>query len=83
MKCLICKHGETNPGVVTVTLERDGSTLVFKEVEAEVCENCGESYLDKATTARLLQAADEATRHGVQVEVRTLNNGEPVAPFVT
>jgi hypothetical protein len=23
MKCVICKHGETKPGLVTVTLERD------------------------------------------------------------
>jgi len=79
MNCLICKQGETQNGTVTVTLERDGATLVFKNVEAEVCVNCGEAYLDEATTARLLQAADEAARRGVQVEVRTLRNGAPVA----
>lgn len=79
MNCLICKHGETHPGVVTVTLERDGATLVFKQVEAEVCENCGEAYVDEEVTARLLGAANEAARQGVQVEVRTLTNGEPAA----
>lgn len=77
MNCLICKHGETQNGAVTVTLERDGATLVFKNVEAEVCVNCGEAYLDEATTARLLRAADESARQGVQVEVRTLMNGAP------
>ncbi len=75
MNCLICKHGETHPGVVTVTLERGGATLVFKKVEAEVCENCGEAYLDEAVTTRLLGTADAAARQGVQVEVRTLANG--------
>ena len=79
MNCLICKQGETQPGVVTVTLERGNATLVFKNVEAEVCANCGEAYLDEATTRRLLQAADEAAQQGVQVEVRTLTHGASVA----
>jgi len=32
MTCVICKHGETTQGTTTVTLEKDGSTIVFKEV---------------------------------------------------
>lgn len=70
MKCVICKHGETHPATTTVTLERGGMTLVFKGVPAQVCQNCGEAYLDDATTAHLLAAADEAARAGVQVTVR-------------
>ncbi|MCA9913998.1 MAG: type II toxin-antitoxin system MqsA family antitoxin, partial [Anaerolineae bacterium] len=34
MKCVICKQGDTRPGTVTVTLERGGTTLVFKNVPA-------------------------------------------------
>jgi len=45
-------------------------TLVFKRVPAQVCENCGEAYLDEATTAHLLATAQEAARAGVQVDVR-------------
>lgn len=70
MKCVICKHGETQPGTTTVTLEREGMTLVFKNVPAQVCENCGEAYLDEATTARLLATAKDAAHAGVQVDVR-------------
>jgi len=70
MKCVICKHGETHPGTTTVTLEREGMTLVFKRVPAQVCENCGEAYLDEATTAHVLATAQEAARAGVQVDVR-------------
>lgn len=51
MKCVICKNGEIKPGTVTVTLEGGGSTLVFKNVPAQVCENCGEAYVDEAITA--------------------------------
>lgn len=70
MKCVICKHGETRPGTTTITFERDGMTLVFKRVPARICQNCGEAYLDEATTARLLVTAEEAARAGVQVDVR-------------
>jgi len=70
MKCIVCKEGETKSGKATVTLEKDGATLVFKGVPAQVCANCGEEYLDQEITARLLQSAEEAARSGVQVEIR-------------
>ena len=71
MKCVICRHGVTRPGKVSVTLERGPVTIVMKGVPAEVCENCGEQYVDEETTARLLAEADEAAESGVEVEVRT------------
>lgn len=70
MKCVICKVGETRPGKTTVTLERDGTTLVVKGVPASICTNCGEEYVDEETTAQLLQSAEEAVRARVQVDVR-------------
>ena len=70
MKCVICKYGETRPGKATVTLERDGATLVIKGVPAEVCSNCGEEYVSEDTTARLLKSAEEAVKAGVKVDVR-------------
>ncbi len=70
MRCPVCKQGEIRRGLVTVTLERDNAVLVFKRVPAEVCEVCGEEYVDEETTARLLATAEEAVRAGVQVDVR-------------
>ncbi|RJQ32238.1 MAG: type II toxin-antitoxin system MqsA family antitoxin [Actinobacteria bacterium] len=70
MKCLVCKQDETKPGKVTVTLERGKTTLVVKEVPAQVCANCGEEYVDDETTQRLLKIAEEAAKSGVQVDVR-------------
>ena len=71
MKCILCKHGETNPGSATVTLTRDDMTLIVKDVPASVCDNCGEEYVESEITARLLETAESAARDGVQVEVRT------------
>ena len=70
MKCAICKQGETQRGTATITLEREKTTLVFKDVPADVCAVCGEEYIDEATTSKLLKAAEEAARSGVQVDVR-------------
>jgi YgiT-type zinc finger domain-containing protein len=70
MKCVVCRHGETQPGQTTVTLERDAMTLVVKRVPARVCDNCGEEYVDQGIATRLLQAAEQAAVAGVQVEVR-------------
>lgn len=70
MKCVICKVGETSPGVTTVTLERNGAVLVFKKTPARVCGNCGEVYVEEEVTRGLLQEADAAVRAGVQVDVR-------------
>ena len=70
MKCVICKNGETVPGTTSILLERDKTTLVFKNVPADVCQNCGEGYMDEETTDRLLQMAEEAIKLGVQVDIR-------------
>lgn len=70
MKCVICKHGKTVPARVSVTLERGASTLVFKLVPADVCDNCGEQYVSEETTRRLLREAERAVGAGVQVEIR-------------
>jgi len=70
VKCQICKNGETRTSTTTVTLERDASTLVFKHVPADVCEVCGESYVDEATTSRLLEQFETAVDQGVEVDVR-------------
>jgi hypothetical protein len=57
-----------------VTLERHGTILVFTKVSADVCEVCGEEYVDEhvdvPTATRLLAAAEENVRTGVQVDVR-------------
>lgn len=70
MKCMICKHGETKKGTTTVTLEKDNSTIVFKEVPAHICDNCGEKYVDGSVTKELLKKAREIVKNGVEVDIR-------------
>ena len=70
MKCVICKHGNTTEGTTTVTLERGSSTIVFKDVPALICDNCGEKYVDDTTTKDLLLKANELIKNGTEVDIR-------------
>jgi len=70
MRCVICKQADVEPGTATVTLERDGMTLVVKHVAARVCPNCGEEHVNEDAAARLVETAEQAARSGVQVDVR-------------
>lgn len=62
MKCIVCHHGETQPGATTATFHRDGQTLVVNEVPAEVCENCGEAYIAEEITEEILRIVAEARK---------------------
>ena len=69
MMCALCKHGETGPGKVTVTLQRGQTTVIIKDVPAEVCENCGEYYLDESITEHVLSMAEEGVKKNAEVEI--------------
>ena len=69
MECVICKNGTTRKGKVTVTLERNGSIIAIKDVPAQVCQNCGEYFLDATMTAEVLRRAEQAVEKGTEVQV--------------
>jgi YgiT-type zinc finger domain-containing protein len=70
MKCVICQYGDTEPGTTTVTLTRDETTIVIRNVPEQICTICGEEYVDAVTGKRLSQIAERAVDEGVQVDVR-------------
>lgn len=70
MKCSLCKTGETQTGKTTVTLERAGCVVVIRDVPAEICDNCGEYYLDEVTTRRVYGSAEQSFDRHVEVEIQ-------------
>ena len=69
LECQLCKHGSTSSGMVTVTLQKGDTTVIIKGVPAEICENCGEYYLDENTTKQVLSMAQEAVKNRAEVEI--------------
>ena len=69
MKCAICRKRRNVRGHITVLLERKETTLVFKNVPAQICENCGEEYLASDTNNDLLKKAKEAVARGVDFQM--------------
>ncbi len=69
MKCQLCKNGRTEKGRVTVTLERGSTVVLIKNVPADICENCGEFYLDEETTYKILAKAENAAKNNAEVEI--------------
>jgi len=69
VKCVICRQGETHPGMIVVTLQRGETTVILKGVPAEVCDNCGEYYLSEQITGSVLERAELAAQKGVEVEI--------------
>jgi len=67
--CLLCKHGATHPGTTTVTLERGRTVVVIRDVPANICENCGEYYLDSSVTQEVYQRAEAAVARNTEVEI--------------
>jgi len=70
MKCVICHQGETRPGTATLVLERDGRTVIVKHVPAQVCENCGEEYVEEVAAAAALDSAEHAVAEGADFVIR-------------
>ena len=73
MECVICKNGKTYDGITTVTLEKDNSVIVIKEVPANICDNCGHYYLSEESASKVLALAWETAQKGIEIEVARFN----------
>jgi len=67
--CNICKTGKLSEGRTTVTLQRGETTVVIKDVPAQVCDNCGEYYLSEEMTGQVLGMAEAVVSKGAEVEI--------------
>jgi YgiT-type zinc finger domain-containing protein len=69
MKCVTCKTGNLTDGMATIMHEKDETMIVFKNVPALVCDQCGESYTDRDVTAKLLQIVKDEAAKGKELEL--------------
>jgi YgiT-type zinc finger domain-containing protein len=69
MKCVICKTGDTRLGTATVTRQRGETTVLIKDVPAEVCGTCGEYDLDDEVARKVYGQAQDAVNRHTEVEI--------------
>jgi YgiT-type zinc finger domain-containing protein len=70
MICTICKTGETEAAMTTMTFERDGSVIVFKDVPCMKCNQCGEIYLEEETSVKLLEELNNVVKYAGEVSIQ-------------
>jgi len=78
-QCPMCPAGTLREATTTLTMERGDATVVFKDVPADVCDTCGEAYLDQGVSADVYEQAEEAVEDGVQFDVRQWKNPQKAA----
>lgn len=71
MRCIVCKHGETESGVTTLSVDRGGHVVVIRSVPADVCSTCGEEYLSAEVMKTLEAEVEQSERAGIEVAVRS------------
>ena len=69
MTCPLRRMGEMKAGHTTVVLTRGDATVVFKQVPAMVCDDCGDYFFDEKTTIDVYQRAEQAFTTGQEVAI--------------
>ena len=69
--CALC-GGIRRAGRVSHSVDLGATVVVVRNVEAQVCEQCGEAWFDDATVQQLERIVHEARARGVEVEVVSL-----------
>lgn len=66
--CPLC-GGNKAAGETTFTAELGSGVVVVRHVQATVCSQCGEEWIDDATARRLEQVVNDARLKHSEVEV--------------
>jgi YgiT-type zinc finger domain-containing protein len=70
-QCPLCGGNKTK-GETTFTADLGSGVVVVRRVEATICSQCGEEWIDDATARRLEQVVNEARSSHREVEVTPL-----------
>ena len=69
MNCTFCKNGLTTQELIHFSIHRDEKIIVFKNVQADVCDTCGEQFLSRETLIMLEVRIEETVSNQTELEV--------------
>ncbi len=67
-RCPVC-GGRKIKGTTLYSVDLEGCLVVVRNVAAEICEQCGEEWLDDKTARELERITEEALAKRHQVEI--------------
>lgn len=76
MNCALCKVN-LKRGKVNHIIDLGDGIIIIKDVPANICDQCGEYYVDTKTAIKLEEIIDELKRN--RAEVLIINYNEMVA----
>ncbi|BCX81687.1 HTH-type transcriptional regulator/antitoxin MqsA [Methylomarinovum caldicuralii] len=66
--CPLC-GGDKTPGYTTITIDLASGVIVVRKVPAQVCQQCGESWIGQETARHLEKLIQEARKKAPEIEV--------------
>ena len=66
--CPLC-GGQKVPGTATFSADLGSGVVVVRDVQATICSQCGEEWIDDATARKLEGMVNDARSRGLPVEV--------------
>lgn len=69
MICVICRTGETLPGFTVVTIKKNNKNIIFKDVPAEICQQCDEYYLSEEITQHTVEMSENIGLTNNEIEI--------------
>ena len=69
--CPIC-GGKKTKGKTTLSADLGSGVVVVREVEATICSQCGEEWIDDATARQLEEIVNDARARRLQLEVAAM-----------
>lgn len=73
MNCIRCKANLTK-GNVNQIICLGGSTIIIKNVPANICEQCGKHYLDTKTALKLESMVEDIKKSKAEVFIANYND---------
>ena len=76
--CTTCKNGIMRKGVTTVTFDKNNVVIVFRNVPAKVCDQCGDYTIEGSIAKTLLKTAKKKglkdTKSVFSIMIKLLNS---------
>jgi YgiT-type zinc finger domain-containing protein len=73
MNCIVCK-GELTKKDINHIADIDGHIIIIKNVPAEVCEQCGESFFENQVALTLEKIVDEIISNKAEITIVDYND---------